>query len=120
MFIFVYLFIFKPAKEPVFRFISVILRSLFPFSPLNFTLLHDHVSVLADNLGLASRFHVAEAQPWLLSCQGHFIPAAILYHVAPSQPALVSVGIPADPEMLFYPFLMFFSLCGLSATSKLP
>lgn len=66
--------------------------------------------ILADDLGFASCFHVAEAQPWLLTCQGRFIPAAILYFFPPFQPALVSAGIPADPEMLFYLFLFCF-LC---------
>lgn len=50
-------------------------------------------------------------------CQGQFIPAAMLGFVlffffppSPFQPALVSAGIPADTEMLFYLILRFF-LC---------
>lgn len=42
-------------------------------------------------------------------CQGQFIPAAMVFggfffffFSSPFQPALVSAGIPADTEMLFY------------------
>jgi len=78
--------------------------------------------ILADNLGFASCFHVAEAaggsQPWLpervsLSCHAKgdsFLQRCLSPCPPPFQPALVSAVIPADTEMLFYLLLRFF-LC---------